>query len=611
MSKKISYATRDFAGLRQELVNLTKQYYPDLVKNTNDASIYSVLLDLNAAVADNLHFHIDRVWQETMLDFAQQRQSLFHIAKTYGIRLPGNRPSVALCDFTINVPVRGDKEDERYLGVIKSGAQVSGGGQIFETIDEIDFSNPFNKRGEPNRLKIPNFDGNNRLISYSIVKREAVVNGVTRIFRKVITEVDQKPFLKIYLPEQNVLGITNIIHKDGTNFLNNPSESEFLSATTNKWYEVKSLIQDKIFVPNPTSASDKDNLKAGTYIDVVNKFVTEYTPENYFSLTFGSGNVDPLDNMDNYITDNMKPTLGNYLNNLSLGNLPKSNTTLFIKYRLGGGKDTNLGVDVITSVDNVDFNILGPNSSINSQVSQSLVVTNVTPAIGGADQPTIEEIRNMIAYNFAAQNRAVTLNDYKSLIETMPSTFGAPAKVNVMEEDNKIKIKLLSYDENGNLTDTVSTTLKNNILDYLSEYRMVNDFLEIQSGEVIDMGLEIDLVIDKNGNQTEIVKTSVEDIISYFAIEKRKMGDPLLVGDLYRMIGAVTGVVNVIDIRVFNLIGGDYSSAEVAQSYVNSVTKEIQQSDSTIYMKSNQIFQIRFPNIDVKIRVKTLGTTTF
>jgi hypothetical protein len=611
MSKKISYATRDFAGLRQELVNLTNQYYPNLVKNTNDASIYSVLLDLNAAVADNLHFHIDRVWQETMLDFAQQRQSLFHIAKTYGIRLPGNRPSVALCDFTINVPVRGDKEDERYLGTIKSGAQVSGGGQIFETMDDIDFSNPFNKRGEPNRLKIPNFDGNNRLISYSIVKREAVVNGVTRIFRKVITEVDQKPFLKIYLPEQNVLGVTGVIHKDGTNFLNNPSESEFLSATTNKWYEVKSLIQDKIFVPDPTSASDRDNLKAGTYIDVVNKFVTEYTPENYFSITFGSGNVDPLDNMDNYITGNMKPSLGNYLNNLSLGNLPNANTTLFVKYRLGGGRDTNLGIDVITSVDNVDFSILGPNSSINSQVSQSLVVTNVTPAIGGADQPTIEEIRNMIAYNFSAQNRAVTLNDYKSLIETMPSTFGAPAKVNVMEEDNKIKIKLLSYDENGNLTDTVSTTLRNNILEYLSEYRMVNDYLDIQSGEVIDMGLEIDLVIDKNGNQTEIVKTSIEDIISYFAIERRKMGDPLLVGDLYRIIGDVSGVANVIDIRVFNLIGGDYSSAEVAQPYSNPVTREIQQIDSTIYMKSNQIFQIRFPNIDVKIRVKTLGTTTF
>ena len=125
------------------------------------------------------------------------------------------------------------------------------------------------------------------------------------------------------------------------------------------------------------------------------------------------------------------------------------------------------------------------------------------------------------------------------------------------------------------------------------------------------MGMEVDLAIDKNGNQTEIVKTSVEDIISYFSIDKRKMGDPLLVGDLYRIIGGVTGVVNVIDIRIFNKIGGEYSSAEVAQSYVDSVTKEIQQYDSTIYMKSNQIFQIRFPNIDVKIRVKTLGTTTF
>ena len=202
MAKKISYATRDFAGLRQELVNLTTEYYPDLIKNTNDASIFSVLLDLNAAVADNLHFHIDRVWQETMLDFAQQRQSLFHIAKTYGIKIPGNRPSVSLADFSINVPVRGDKEDERYLGTIRIGAQVSGAGQIFESITDIDFSSPFNDKGEPNRLKIPNFDSNNTLVSYTITKREPVVNGVSRIYRRVITELDQKPFLRLYLPDK-------------------------------------------------------------------------------------------------------------------------------------------------------------------------------------------------------------------------------------------------------------------------------------------------------------------------------------------------------------------------------------------------------------------------
>jgi hypothetical protein len=610
MAKKISYATRDFAGLRQELVNLTNDYYPDLVKNTNDASIFSVLLDLNAAVADNLHFHIDRVFQETILDFAQQRQSLFHIAKTYGIRIPGVRPSVALCDFSVNVPVRGDKEDERYLGILKGGAQVSGGGQIFETIEDIDFSNPFNSKGEPNRLKIPNFDSNNSLISYTITKREAVVNGVTRIYRRVINQVDQKPFLKLFLPEQNVLGVVSIIHKDGTTFGANPTSTEF-TTSTNKWYEVKSLMQDKVFIPNTTSVSDKNNFKAGDYMSVSNKFLTEYTPEGYFSLTFGSGTVNPLDNLDNYITSNMKVNIASFLNNMSLGSVPKVNSTLFVKYRIGGGKDSNLGVNVITSVDSVEFNIQGPNSTINTQVEDSLSVTNITPAIGGADQPTIEEIRNMVAYNFAAQNRAVTLNDYKSLIETMPSTFGAPAKVNVMEEDNKVRIKLLSYDENGNLTDTVSNTLKNNILNYLSEFRMINDYLDIVSGEVIDMGLEVDLVIDKNTSQTDVIKTAIENIVDFFAIEKRKMGDPLFVGDLSKSVGNVSGVVNVVDLRVFGKIGGEYSSSEVSQSYKDNTTKEIQQSDNTIFMKSNQIFQIRFPNKDIKIRIKTLGTTTF
>ena len=610
MSKQISYATRDFQGLRNELVTLTKNYYPDLVKNFNDASIYSVLLDINAAVADNLHFHIDRVWQETMLDFAQQRQSLYHIAKTYGLRLPGVRPSVALCDFSITVDVRGDKEDTRYLGILKGGAQVSGGGQIFETIDDIDFSVPFNKKGEPNRLKIPNFDSNNKLISYTITKREAVVNGITKIYRRVINQIDQKPFLKLYLPEQNVLGVTSVIHKDGTNFASNPTTGEF-SSTTNKWYEVKSLIQDKVFVPDPTAVSDTNNFTAGTFIDVNNKFVTEYTPENYFSLTFGSGTVNPLDNLDNYMTGQLKVNLASYLNNLSLGGTPKLNTTLFVQYRVGGGKDSNLGVNVITSVDDVEFNVSGPISTKNSNVVQSLRVTNITPAVGGADAPTIEEIRNMVSYNFSAQNRAVTLNDYKSLIETMPSTYGAPAKVNVMEEDNKIRIKLLSYDDKGNLTDTVSNTLKSNILSYLSEYKMINDYIDIVSGEVIDFGLEIDLNIDKNANQSDIIQTVINDVITYFDYTKRKMGDPLFVGALNKIVGGVSGVINVIETRVFNKIGGDYSSAQVSQPYRDSNTKEIAQSDNIVFMKSNQIFQIRFPNVDIKVRTKTLGTTTY
>ena len=89
------------------------------------------------------------------------------------------------------------------------------------------------------------------------------------------------------------------------------------------------------------------------------------------------------------------------------------------------------------------------------------------------------------------------------------------------------------------------------------------------------------------------------------------MGDPLFLGDLMKELGNVPGIVNVVDVRVYNLIGGDYSNYEVSQAYSDPITKEILKSDMTIFMKSNQIFQIRFPGTDIKVRTKTLGTTTY
>jgi hypothetical protein len=147
--------------------------------------------------------------------------------------------------------------------------------------------------------------------------------------------------------------------------------------------------------------------------------------------------------------------------------------------------------------------------------------------------------------------------------------------------------------------------------DEAEKERLINDFVEIQSGEVIDLGLEIDVVVDRNELESDVIKSIIEKTISYFAIEKRKMGDPLFTGELLKEIGSTSGVVNVVDVRVFNKTGGEYSQAEVSQSYKTPETKEILQADMTVYMKSNQIFQIRFPNKDIKVRVKPLTSTTF
>ena len=99
--------------------------------------------------------------------------------------------------------------------------------------------------------------------------------------------------------------------------------------------------------------------------------------------------------------------------------------------------------------------------------------------------------------------------------------------------------------------------------------------------------------------------------IDFFDISKRKLGDPLFVGDFRTAIGNVSGVVNVVDVRVYNLVGGKYSSAQVAQAYVDDVTMEIAQSDMVIYMKANQIFQIRYPSTDIQVRFKTPASTTY
>ena len=198
--KKISYTARDFQTIRTELINFTRTYYPDLIQNFNDAGVFSVLMDLNAAVNDNLQFQIDRSIQETVLQFAQQKASIYNIARTYGLKIPGQRPSVALVDFSITVPAFGDKEDLRYCGILRRGSQVSGAGQPFETVYDIDFSSPTNAEGSPNRLKIPNFDANNNITNYTITKREVIVNGITKVFKRVITPNDVKPFFELFLP---------------------------------------------------------------------------------------------------------------------------------------------------------------------------------------------------------------------------------------------------------------------------------------------------------------------------------------------------------------------------------------------------------------------------
>lgn len=608
--RKISYTERDFEGLRADLVNYTKQYYPELIDNFNDAAVFSVLMDLNAAIGDNLNYHIDRSIQETVLQYAQQRTSIFNIARTYGLKIPGNRPSVALVDFSITVPAQGDQEDTRYLGILRAGSQVLGGGQVFENVYDIDFSSQYNNEGYPNRTKIPNFDSNNTLINYTITKREVVVNGVTKVFKKTINSNDVKPFFEFFLPEQNVLEVVDIIQKDGTSFQSTPTYSEFVNADT-RWYEMDALAESTVFVEDTTKPSDKPGVKVGRYIETDNRFITEYTPNGFMKIQFGGGTTTPDDQLAEFARNGVSMRLQDYQNNIGLGRTVEANTTLFVKYRIGGGLASNIGVNALNQVGVINLSVNGPSNNINQQVSSSLSVNNVTAAIGGANQPSIEEMRNMVTFNFASQNRAVTVNDYNALVKKMPGKYGAPAKTSITEKDNKINIEILSYDANGSLTQTVSNTLKQNIANYLSKYRMINDYISVNVAKVIDLEFDISVVIDSAQNQGQVITKIIDVVNKEMEPASREMGENVFLSVMRQQIQEVAGVISVSEIKVINKVGGQYSSSETSQRYKDKETKEIQLVDETVFAEPSQIYQVRYPERDIKVRVKNLKTVDF
>jgi hypothetical protein len=609
--KKISYTVRDFQGVRTELINFTRTYYPDLVQNFNDAGIFSVMLDLNAAVTDNLNYQIDRSIQETVLQFAQQKNSVYNIARTYGLKVPGQRPSVALIDFSITVPAFGDREDLRYCGVLRRGSQVNGGGQPFETVYDIDFASPINAEGSPNRVKIPNFDSSGKLLNYTIVKREVVVNGITKVYKRVITPNDSKPYLELFLPEKNVLGITSVLLKPGTQYSTIPNPQDFLTLGQERWYEVDALVQDRVFIEDPTKTSDQPGIKVGRYITTSNKFISEYTPQGFCKMTFGGGNISADEQLRQFAIDGKGFDLSRYTNNYALGAALSPNTTLFVQYRIGGGLSSNLGINTINQIGTVSFAVNGPSQSVNNSVINSLQCNNVTAAIGGANPPTTEDVRNLVSFNFAAQNRAVTVNDYNSLIRTMPSQFGAPAKVAITEENNKIRIKMLSYDASGTLTNVVSNTLKQNVANYLSNYRMINDYISIEAADTIDLAVTVDVVLDNSQNQGAIISKTIQIITDFFNPLVRNLGQNVNISELRRLIQSENGIVSITDVLFFNQVGGQYSSSQTSMPYADPVTRQIQPTADTLFATPTQTYQIRYPNKDINVRVLNLKSVNF
>lgn len=602
--KKINYIARSFVDTRTELFNYIRKYYPELFSDFSDSSVGTMLVELNAAIADMLSHHTDRMFQETQIDFAQKRSSLLNIARTMGVKIPGYRPSITLVDFSVNVPPFGDTPDFRYAPVIKYGTQVVGAGKVFENLDDIDFSSNFTVGGIANRLIIPNFDGNNNLVSYTLTKRELVVNGTTNTFTKTINVSDAKPFLEVVLPQTNVLSIESVITLE--NNVGTPTLAQFFD-DENRWHEVESLAEDKIFVENNDLDSDSFSITPAKWKSVTRRFIKEYTDGGYCKLTFGSG----VKNEDETTLEALLKNKTGFINTLSLGEIPKVGTVMYIKYRVGGGNGSNLGTGVLTALGNVNMEVNGPNENINQSVRRSLNVINNIPAVGGGEPPSTEELRHLIKYNFAAQNRGVTIKDYVAQLLKMPGRFGIPFRWSVEERSNKVVINTLGLNSDGTLSNVSSNTMKQNISTWLADYRMINDYVEVSDGRVINIGIEVDIFVDKSFNTSEVVNNTIQETIKYFDFRNFSMGENIYFSDYIEIINNIGGVLNVVDIRVKNFVGGGYSNNESKQEFnsfddtSSPIVYDLNVSDYTLYGEPNSMFEVKFPSRDIKVRVKT------
>lgn len=672
---RIQYSARNFDDFRNAILDITRKYYPDLTNSYSDSSIGSWFIDIFADVADAINYHIDRTYQETSINAAGQRKSLLNIARNNGVKVPGKKAAVVEVELSCELPLNTQgsisngnlrEADESYAPYIKRGTLFSTGLITFELVDDVNFKEQFDENGISNRQIIPNRDSNGNIISYTYKKLGIAVAGQSKVYKKVITNNDIKPFMSVLIQDTDILGVESIIVKQGTDLSTNPMVSDYSvdeevfngkdNKPINRFFEVDNLIDQYRFgyeieagdgdgkynpvwdVETTKYALDENGERIeleepiqvrrvvrGKWKRLKNKFITEFTDNGSLKVTFGAGIKNQYGTIPDDAKDFTKYIMSRMAANDYMGVLPEPNTTMYILYRVGGGEQSNIAKDTLTNITNLSMTIEGncddnEDSRKKRDVQSSLSVTNTTPSYGGKDEPSDEELRQLIKYNSAAKNRCVTLHDYVARIIELPAKYGTPFRCGVIEENNKVVIYTLGLDAEGHLDSKLSEYVANNIKEYLSMYKMINDFVEIRSGKIINVSFEIDIFVDKAYEKSEVVKRVIELVTEYMDVRNWLPGNEIFIGDLEKEISKLDGVKNLIELRVFNKVGNGYSDDETTQElidpndccydeYSESDTNfdnriDLKASDKILFTEANSMIEIKYPQRDIRVNVR-------
>ena len=648
--KQVNYLNKDFSDFRDNLIEFAKQYFPNTYNDFNESSPGMMFIEMAAYVGDVLSYYIDSQFRESLLAYAEEKRNVYNIAQSFGYKPKVTAPASAVLDVFHTIPALNEKPDFRYALNVKAGATVksTSTGTVFRTLEDCNFK--FSSSYDPREVTIFESDSNSPT-KFLLKKKVKVESG--KIATEYFSFNTAQKYAEIKLSNSKVVDVISCTDSDG-----------------NDWYEVDSLARDTIFeevennsTNDPTSVINRDT---SPYLLKLKKtsrrFTTYIDQQDFTNLRFGPGVSDNPDeelvpNPDmvgsnlpgspSKLTSTFAPS--NFLKTKTFGLAP-ANTTLTIKYAYGGGISDNVNSNDITELSSVSYQVEDTllNSSTVQDSKNSVAFTNPNPAAGGAAGENIRQVReNTLAY-FQAQSRAVTKEDYIVRAYSLPQRFGNISKVHMVQDDqlnpiqgvesenslikasdvgksikavstripNPLALNMytLGFDSSKKLA-TLSQTVKENLKNYLSQYRLVTDAINIKDAYVINIGIEFNILTKVGFNKNDVLIRCVSTLKDFFNIDRWQIGQPIVLADISYELSLVDGVSAVVappnnrsdlPITITNKF-------DVASGYSGNVY-DINSSiiNGVLYPALDpSIFEIKYPDVDIKGKVvgDNLGIT--
>ena len=587
----INYTSRDFNSIKGDLVNYAKRYYPNTFRDFNEAGFGALMLDTVSYVGDILSYYVDYSANESFLDTAIEYDNVLKLGRQMGFRFTGNPSSSGIATFYIIVPsnISGLGPDSRYIPILKRGTTLSSNaGSLFILNEDVNFGDP------KNEVVVATANENTGApTNFAIKATGQIISGEIR--EENIEIGDFEKFRRIELSDENITEVLSCFDDQG-----------------HQYFRVDYLSQDVIFkaVTNRDTTSNDKAISLLKPVVVPRRFTVERDRQKTF-LQFGFGSardittnplIDPATTIldfhaRDYITEtSFDPT--NLLGTDKLGVSP-ANTTLRIICRVNTSDSVNVSANGLSSIITGDFQFEDINAldgTIVGDIRNSIEVSNEEPILGDVTLPTTPELKIRIYDTFAAQNRAVTAQDYKALTYQMPPEFGAILRTNIIRDPDATKrnmnLYVLSEDSNNHF-ETTNATVKQNLKTWLNKHRMINDTIDILDAKIVNIQITFTVIADLESNKYDVLNSANLAVGSLYS-QKMEIGEPFFITEIYSVLNGVPGVVDTTQVGILRARGGLYST-----TYFD-LDAAVSPDGRFINVPENVVLELKYPTDDVR-----------